>query len=76
MTKQKRWETVNKVEIDAKNPNVSSAFCVDAYFVIFRKLSNKIPFGTILVMSNFIGFIHGQQTCEDNLKKIRAFVGI
>ena len=26
LTKQKRWEIVNKVEIDAKNQNVSSAY--------------------------------------------------
>ena len=32
---------VNKVEVDAKNQNASSAFCVNAYFMIFRKFRNK-----------------------------------
>ena len=45
-------EIVNIVEIDAKNPNASSAFCVNAYFVIFGKLTKSIFIGIISVRSS------------------------
>ena len=48
-TKQKSWEMANKVEIDAKNQNASSAFCINAYFVIFRKYVNTFFIATFFL---------------------------
>ena len=40
--KQKRLEIVNNWQIDAKKPNASSPFCVNAYFRVLRNFTNFV----------------------------------